>query len=64
MPDLRDAVTEWGEARLATTDAPTSDVRKDETFRAKLERLANAEQNLMRWASLIAETRPSTEQRT
>lgn len=64
MPDIRDAVVEWAEARRATTDAPIADVRKDETFRAKLDRLASAEQNLMRWASLIAETRPSTEQRT
>ena len=57
MPNIRDAVIEWAEARLATTDAPIADVRKDETFRTKLERLANAEQNLVRWASLISDHR-------
>lgn len=59
MPDVRDAVVEWAKARLATTDAPVADVRKDETFRQKLERLATAEQNLVRWASLIEDTEHS-----
>jgi len=43
---LRQRVVEWHAARNATLAEPVADVRKSETFRAALNRLANAEDAL------------------
>ena len=46
--DTEALVTEWRNARTAVLSEPTHDVRQSQTYRAALDRLANAEDALMK----------------
>jgi hypothetical protein len=48
--ELTNAVIAWADARKATTDAFIADVRRDETFGVRLNRLAEAESRLAKLA--------------